>query len=348
MATWRACAGLGVFLGTLTLITLMHTQGQAAFGGIVVVASLLTFRVVFVISRRLFGHVRLVLLEYLLITLAVTALVLAAMSTPVLAGLDAWILAMVLVLAVGRVGCLMAGCCHGRVAARGVAYPWLRWAGAPRCLEHVTLMPVQGYESALLALIFAVGLLLFTLPHRPGDILVFFLGAYGAGRFGLEFLRGDSRPYLRGFSEAQWICLALILSIATLWIAGVGDRSYLWLIWSGLLLSVVACTTLIAGRYFGPPLLRPLNKYDLDDFVETVRRVRLAALHARSNLGADAGAEGQTRRGLRVAVWLASTCDGQPVEQYRFSGPHGRLDGGTLAFAMCLARESIGRGGNDG
>jgi phosphatidylglycerol:prolipoprotein diacylglycerol transferase len=100
-------------------------------------------------------------------------------------------------IAFARLGCLGAGCCHGRPAdfPLGISVPWAvryhRLGHVPEELLAVPLHPSPLYESLL-------GLLLYGLLRRVGrnrvydgqSIVVLFAG-YGAGRFVLEWFRGD-------------------------------------------------------------------------------------------------------------------------------------------------------------
>lgn len=106
----------------------------------------------------------------------------------------------------GRIGCFLGGCCYGKPAgwAPGVVFPagslpFERYGSLP-------LHPVQLYEAAFLLLL---ALLLFFWARERAFPL--YLIGYGAGRFLLEFLRGDDRGcLLPGLSPAQAISLLLI------------------------------------------------------------------------------------------------------------------------------------------
>lgn len=95
--------------------------------------------------------------------------------------------------AIGRLGCLLAGCCYG-APTQGIFSIHLH--GTDR-------YPVQLYES--LGLVF-----LFFLYKKHPQISFYLLG-YSFLRFGLEFLRGDSiRGLWAGLSSSQWVSLAII------------------------------------------------------------------------------------------------------------------------------------------
>lgn len=112
--------------------------------------------------------------------------------------------------AVGRVGCLLNGCCFGKECD----LPWaIHQHGADR---H----PTQVYSA--LAAITTLALLVWIKPKLPreGDLFKVYLGVFGASRFVIEFFRAtDSRPY--GLTVMQWVCIELVVyaSIALSWSA---------------------------------------------------------------------------------------------------------------------------------
>jgi phosphatidylglycerol:prolipoprotein diacylglycerol transferase len=112
----------------------------------------------------------------------------------------------------GRIGCFLAGCCHGKPtdSVIGVTYT------NPLCYAeplHTPLYPTQLLEAAY---IFCVMLFLLFLKARTsfsGQLFLLYLMMYAAGRFALEFLRGDPG---RGFiiegylSHSQLIALSIL------------------------------------------------------------------------------------------------------------------------------------------
>jgi phosphatidylglycerol:prolipoprotein diacylglycerol transferase len=111
--------------------------------------------------------------------------------------------------AFGRVGCFLNGCCGGRAAPAGSA--------AACNLSHY---PVQLYEAAFNLAVYALLFWFFLAParRRPGRVLVLYLMCYPAGRFLLEYLRGDERTRVGAFDIAQWVSLALMATGLTFWI----------------------------------------------------------------------------------------------------------------------------------
>lgn len=112
--------------------------------------------------------------------------------------------------AIGRIGCVMAGCCHG--------FPY----DGPLALYYPHsvsgLSPTQGYfpvqllESVINVGICA-GLLLYERrAKRAIQVLFLYLGLYAVARFLLEMLRGDAiRGVWNGLSTSQYISVALLI-----------------------------------------------------------------------------------------------------------------------------------------
>ena len=108
---------------------------------------------------------------------------------------------------IGRIGCFLNGCCYGAQSDSFWAVP----------LDGVFRHPVPLFEALFSLAVYIVLLQLYLRNHRQGRVLAAYLMLYPAGRFGLEFLRGDVR--LEGFlaSVAQEVSLLLILVGALLW-----------------------------------------------------------------------------------------------------------------------------------
>jgi phosphatidylglycerol:prolipoprotein diacylglycerol transferase len=108
--------------------------------------------------------------------------------------------------AIGRIGCLLNGCCFGS-----------------------TIIPVQIYSSLILIFIFIILRLLQDRPHREGEILFLYLVLYSLKRFFIEFLRTDNPVIFLGLTLFQIIsivifCLALIKLVLIKKIKGQGLR----------------------------------------------------------------------------------------------------------------------------
>ncbi len=103
--------------------------------------------------------------------------------------------------AVGRIGCLMAGCCFGVESLSFFSVT----------INGVNRIPVQLFESIFLLIIF---FFIYKLMKQGKHYLAcsfYFLG-YGIFRFIIEFFRADEiRGQWGNFSTSQWVSLVMIL-----------------------------------------------------------------------------------------------------------------------------------------
>lgn len=118
--------------------------------------------------------------------------------------------------AFGRVGCFMAGCCHGSPTSCPISVTFTDPASEVNPFYlGVPLHPAQLYEAAgNLAVFFLLNAALRRkLP--AGAVLSLYAALYSALRFLMEFLRGDDRGVLRlGLSPAQLISAAVFAAAA--------------------------------------------------------------------------------------------------------------------------------------
>jgi prolipoprotein diacylglyceryltransferase len=168
------------------------------------------------VTKAVTGRESLVYYHHEIAVLGVVAAVSAVLGAPILGHLDATALGLGAFLACGRIGCLLAGCCHGRPGSRGICYGESHGAaGFPAYLIGVKLLPVQLLEALAVAALVLVALI--AAPATPGAAFGVYVTGYAAVRFGLEELRGDpGRRYWRGLSEAQWTSIAVATTMAVL------------------------------------------------------------------------------------------------------------------------------------
>ncbi|HEY3233772.1 MAG TPA: prolipoprotein diacylglyceryl transferase family protein, partial [Polyangiaceae bacterium] len=128
----------------------------------------------------------------------------------------------------GRMGCLLVGCCFGKVwkAPYGLSFPSDSPASELQYRAHLLDSPLQAslpvhptqiYESFVCLMI--AGLLMFRLHGRKsydGQVFLAFVTLYAAARFVLEFWRSDDRGGLLGLSTSQLIGVALVAAAAIL------------------------------------------------------------------------------------------------------------------------------------
>jgi len=126
---------------------------------------------------------------------------------------------------VGRLGCLLAGCCFGRPADVAWAITFTDPAAAMNVGTPlgVPLHPTQVYES-IAGLLILVALLAIERWGRtfPGRTFWSFVLLYAVSRFIIEFYRGDDRGMVfDALSTSQFISVVLApLSLVMLWSLG--------------------------------------------------------------------------------------------------------------------------------
>lgn len=130
--------------------------------------------------------------------------------------------------AIGRVGCLLNGCCYGhptdlpwamRFPAQSI--PWLR---------HVTDGLIPPYEPFSLAIhptqIYAAidGLVIlawltayFPRRRRDGEVMALLMVTYPITRFLIEGLRGDEGPFFAGLTMSQGISVLVFVGGLVTW-----------------------------------------------------------------------------------------------------------------------------------
>lgn len=137
---------------------------------------------------------------------------------PVYQMLDIMAIVTCLVHMFGRMGCFMAGCCHGK--------PTTSWFSViftdPACQAeplNTPLYPTQLMEAGFILLVMVLLLFIRQRKQFHGQLFALYLLLYALGRFVLEYFRGDE---VRGFviqdyvSHSQFI--ALIIFGVSLWV----------------------------------------------------------------------------------------------------------------------------------
>lgn len=115
---------------------------------------------------------------------------------------------------IGRIGCLFAGCCHGRETHA--------WYGIWNADLGVKTVPTQLFEAIFLLAL--CGFLVWRQLRGKTQNMAFYLILYGVWRYGIEFFRADDRgktvvPFL---SPSQLVAaLLVIIGIGLLCRAGI-------------------------------------------------------------------------------------------------------------------------------
>lgn len=106
--------------------------------------------------------------------------------------------------AIGRIGCLTAGCCHGKKFADK------RWYTLPINSREYAV-PIPLFESLFLFGLF--GFLSWRVFKKKGDALPFYMVCYGVWRFCIEYARADDRgeTFLKFLTPSQLTAILMIL-----------------------------------------------------------------------------------------------------------------------------------------
>ena len=144
---------------------------------------------------------------------------------PVLKTFDILATALPLGMAIGRIGCLLNGCCFGGVtdSAWGIVFP----IGSPAHFQQVEaglisakqmplpVLPTQIFSSLLALLLCGTLLVLGRLrfyQQRSGLVFASFMMLYAGGRFMIEFLRNDEGSFFgTGLTIAQNVSIMFFL-----------------------------------------------------------------------------------------------------------------------------------------
>ncbi len=141
---------------------------------------------------------------------------------PLTTVLDAAAIPLPVAQAIGRVGCLLAGCCFGLPTT----LPWGLQYHNPEGNQRtgvpldIPLHPSPLYEAGWNLLV-VLPLLLWMRSRRRthGELILTYLVVYAVGRFFIERSRGDAvrGVFAFGLSTSQMISAAMIVIAATLW-----------------------------------------------------------------------------------------------------------------------------------
>jgi phosphatidylglycerol---prolipoprotein diacylglyceryl transferase len=119
--------------------------------------------------------------------------------------------------AFGRIGCLMTGCCYGRVCD----LPWaIHFPADTHATKGIGVHPTQIYESALNFLFFGALMWLYNRKKFDGQIFSAYLIGYAILRAIVENFRGDyeKQQYLGGIlSPGQVVSVVIFVIGAALW-----------------------------------------------------------------------------------------------------------------------------------
>lgn len=103
----------------------------------------------------------------------------------------------------GRIGCLFAGCCYGRITTSPIS--------VYNAYLDARVVPVQLFEALFLAALFAY--LCFRIEKKQDKCLAIYLASYGVWRFFIEYFRTDDRggSLVSFLTPSQLIAVVLTL-----------------------------------------------------------------------------------------------------------------------------------------
>ena len=108
----------------------------------------------------------------------------------------------------GRIGCLMAGCCHGKIVDA--------WYSVYMPAINAKAVPLQLYEALFLFALF--GFFTFRVFTRRSCNLPLYMAIYGVWRFVIEYFRTDDRgsTVVDFLSPSQFIAVLMIIGSVAL------------------------------------------------------------------------------------------------------------------------------------
>jgi phosphatidylglycerol:prolipoprotein diacylglycerol transferase len=121
---------------------------------------------------------------------------------------DAIAPAIILAQAVGRVGCLINGCCYGIPTS----LPWGIVYTNPNSYAPlgIATQPVVGYEIIFDLIVFGILLSLRGKFKPAGSLFMIYLSFYAVWRIGSDFLR-NGNPFLFNLHQAQVVGIIILL-----------------------------------------------------------------------------------------------------------------------------------------
>jgi hypothetical protein len=277
---FQVCGGTGLALALILGLGLASRAGLSPWVvAAVAAAAAVTFLALVMATKIVTGQEQIIYYHHEIAVLAVAALLLWIWGQPVLPYLDITILGMGLFLACGRIGCLMVGCCHGRLSGWGVRYTEEHArAGFTHYYVGARLFPIQAVESLWVLCVVLVGVMMVVSGEPAGAALAWYVVAYDAARFCFEFLRGDpERSHLWGFSQPQWISLLLMCGVAWAELSGVLALRP-WHIFATLCIAIAMAVVALKRRFQSTGKYRLLHPNHVREVAGVIEAVSPAAI----------------------------------------------------------------------
>jgi hypothetical protein len=333
---YSVCGYSGLILAVTFSVSLAAYQKLELWVLITIVAAAIcTFFSLAILTKIITGKGKLIYYHHEIAVLMITTLLLVMLDRPVLLYLDITILGVGVFLGCGRVGCLLAGCCHGRLHDWGVRYRIEHAAaGFPPYFVGVRLFPVQALESLWVFGVVFVGGTSVLGGAPQGSALGWYVITYGLGRFFFEFIRGDSvRPYYRGFSQPQWISLMLICLTGVAELFGALPFQ-LWHVVATVWLVLTMIAVAISRRYLRTPRYQVLYPQHVREVAEAIALVYYLATEPTIGGRSTVMPIGCTSLGIQISAGKIRGTSGYSYH-YALSSRDGYM---TEEIARILAR----------
>ncbi|HEX8326766.1 MAG TPA: prolipoprotein diacylglyceryl transferase family protein [Hymenobacter sp.] len=168
--------------------------------------------------------------------------------------LAAFVVALPLVQGIGRLRCLVQGCCHGRASSAKVGIRVTHPKSRVCALAYLAGQPVHATPVYSMLSNLLIGLVLFRLAYEQVSVSLL-VGAYlilsGMARFVEESFRGEPQtPQFAGLKLYQWLAFATVLAgIAVTMLPA--TSFHLRLQWHPASLPVAAAAALLAAFAMG-------------------------------------------------------------------------------------------------
>lgn len=127
----------------------------------------------------------------------------------------------------GRVGCFLAGCCHGKVCESWVGVTFTN-PDSLAAIKNQPLYPTQIFDIIVNLIILVTVIILEKKQKFEGQLFLVYLMMYGVGRSIVEMYRGDdARGFLFGgaLSHSQFIAICIITICVIVWLRWRKDKT---------------------------------------------------------------------------------------------------------------------------
>lgn len=111
----------------------------------------------------------------------------------------------------GKIGCFLAGCCHGKVCSPALGIVYTNPLSQAQPL-NTPLYPAPLIDSVVIFCACAFLIWYRSRKKFNGELMLWYIFIYSTARFFTEFLRGDDdRGFIGPLSQSQWVSIVLLV-----------------------------------------------------------------------------------------------------------------------------------------